>query len=136
MVSHEDTHRTSSRVRVCAWESGLRYFLNHGAPRARLCGAPRLGNGYDSQSMQEEATIVEQLTFLQETNIQRSFVETLDIGFLQKCKLFNFFPKFLHFKLSTREFHDTNACHRFRKELLSFEIRLIAKVLENGVIVE
>ena len=38
---------------------------------------------------------------------------TLDIGFLQKCNLFHFFPKFLDFKLSRREFQDTKACRRF-----------------------
>ena len=38
-------------------------------------------------------------------------------------KLFRSFPKFLDFKLSRREFHDTKACRRFKEDLLSFEIK-------------
>jgi len=40
-----------------------------------------------------------------------------------KCKLFRFSPKFLDFKLSRREFHDTKACRRFKGDLLLFEIK-------------
>ena len=32
-------------------------------------------------------------------------------------------PKFLDFKLSRREFHDTKACRRFKEDLLLFEIK-------------
>ena len=58
-----------------------------------------------------------------ERDLSRFNKATLDIGFLQKCKLFRFFPKFLDFKLSRREFHDTKACRRFKEDLLLFEIR-------------
>ena len=58
-----------------------------------------------------------------EKDLSRFNKVTLDIGFLQKCKLFHFFPKFLDFKLSRREFQDTKACRRFKEDLLSFEIK-------------
>ena len=48
---------------------------------------------------------------------------TLDIGFLQKCKLVRVFPKFLNFKLSRQEFHCTRACLRFKEDLLSYELK-------------
>ena len=47
---------------------------------------------------------------------------SLDIGFLQKCKLFHIFPTFLNFKLSKEEFHATRACCRFKVDLLNYEL--------------
>ena len=58
-----------------------------------------------------------------EKDLSRFNKVTLDIGFLQKCKRFHIFPKFLNFKLSQREFQDTRACRRFKEELLSYELK-------------
>ena len=45
------------------------------------------------------------------------------MGFLQRCKLFQIFPKFLNFKLSRSEYQDTRACRRFKEDLLSYELK-------------
>ena len=58
-----------------------------------------------------------------EKNLTHCNKISLDIGFLKKCKLFQFFPKFLNFKLSRPEFHDTRACRRFKEDLLSYELK-------------
>ena len=57
-----------------------------------------------------------------EKDLSRYNKISLDIGFLQKCKLFHVFPKFLDFKLSRQEFHGTRACRRFNEDLLSYEL--------------
>ena len=53
-----------------------------------------------------------------EKDLSRFNKTSLDIGFLQKCKLFHIYPKFLDFKLSRREFQSTSACRRFKEDLL------------------
>ena len=58
-----------------------------------------------------------------EKDLSRYNKVSLDIGFLQRCKLFHIFPKFLNFKLSRSEYQDTRACRRFKEELLSFELK-------------
>ena len=58
-----------------------------------------------------------------EKDLSRYNKISLDIGFLQKCKLFHVFPKFLNFKLSRQEFHGTRACRRFKEDLLSYELK-------------
>ena len=57
-----------------------------------------------------------------EKDLSRFNKASLDIGFLQKCKLFHIYPKFLDFKLSRGEFHDTSACRRFKEDLLKYEL--------------
>ena len=57
-----------------------------------------------------------------EKDLSRFNKACLDIGFLQKCKLFNIFPTFLNFKLSKEEFHETRACRRFKEDLLKYEL--------------
>ena len=47
---------------------------------------------------------------------------SLDISFLQKCKLFHILPTFLNFKLSKEEFHRTGACRRFKESLMRYEL--------------
>ena len=61
-----------------------------------------------------------------EKNLNRFNKVSLDIGFLQKCQLFHICPNFLHFKLSRREFQDTPACRRFKKDLLKFPSEALA----------
>ena len=63
-------------------------------------------------------------------NLNRFNKVSLDIGFLQKCQLFHICPNFLHFKLSRREFQDTPACRRFKKDLLKFELNLLNERME------
>ena len=48
---------------------------------------------------------------------------SLDIVFLQKCRLFHIYPKFLDFKPSRREFQATSACRRFKEDLLRYELQ-------------
>ena len=57
-----------------------------------------------------------------EKDLSRFNKASLDIGFLQKCKLFHIFPTFLNFKLSKEEFHATRACRRFKVDLLNYEL--------------
>jgi len=56
---------------------------------------------------------------------------SLDIGFLQKCRLFHIFPKFLNFKLNKDEFHETRACRRFKEDLLKYELAQKTSVRRN-----
>ena len=65
------------------------------------------------------------------TALRKRFEVSMDIGFLQKCKLFHVFPKFLNFKLSRREFQHTRACRRFKEELLGFELKQKASARRN-----
>ena len=58
-----------------------------------------------------------------EKDLSRYNKISLDIGFLQMCKLFHIFPKFLNFKLSRQEFHSTRACRRFKEDLLRYELK-------------
>ena len=60
-----------------------------------------------------------------EKDLSRFNKASLDIGFLQKCKLFHIFPTFLNFKLSKEEFHATRACRRFKVDLLNYEWMLL-----------
>ena len=57
-----------------------------------------------------------------EKDLSRFNKTSLDIGFLQKCKLFHIFPAFLNFKLSKEEFHETRACRQFKQDLLNYEL--------------
>ena len=57
-----------------------------------------------------------------EKDLSRFNKASLDIGFLQKCRLFHIYPKFFDFKLSRGEFHGTSACRRFREDLLKYEL--------------
>ena len=57
-----------------------------------------------------------------EKDLTRFNKTSLDIGFLQKCKLFHIFPTFLNFKLSKEEFHETRACRRSKEDLLNYEL--------------
>ena len=57
-----------------------------------------------------------------EKDLTRFNKASLDIGFLQKCKLFHIYPTFLNFKLSKEEFHRTGACRRFKENLLRYEL--------------
>ena len=47
----------------------------------------------------------------------------LDIDFLVKCKTYNIFPKFLHFKLYKRSLHTTNFYKAWQNKLLFTEIK-------------
>ena len=47
---------------------------------------------------------------------------SLDISFLQKCKLFHIYPTFLNFKLSKEKFHRMGAYRRFKENLLRNEL--------------
>ena len=58
-----------------------------------------------------------------EKNLNRYNKAGLDIGYLEKCKRYGVYPKFLNFKLSRPEFHQTQACDKFKSELVGFEIR-------------
>jgi len=66
-----------------------------------------------------------------EKDLSRFNKACLDIGFLQKCKLFNIFPTFLNFKLSKEEFHETRACRRFKEDLLKYELNQKFSVRRN-----
>ena len=57
-----------------------------------------------------------------ERDLTRFNKASLDISFLQKCKLFHIYPTFLNFKLSKEEFHRTGACRRFKENLLRYEL--------------
>ena len=58
-----------------------------------------------------------------EKDLSRYNKVALDITFLQKCRLFHIYPKFLDFKLSRHDFQETRACHRFKEDLLNYELR-------------
>ena len=66
-----------------------------------------------------------------EKDLSRFNKASLDIGFLQKCKLFHIFPTFLNFKLSKEEFHATRACRRFKVDLLNYELTQKASARRN-----
>ena len=56
-----------------------------------------------------------------EKDLSRYNRVALDIAFLQKCRLFHIFPKFLDLKLSRQDFQGSRACHRFKEDLLNYE---------------
>ena len=94
---------TESEKQICisetAREKDLSRFNIGSISTALSCrSSPKRDRGRSPGSFPEQRVVIEP-----------SFNKaSLDIGFLQKCKLFHIYPKFLDFKLSRREFQSTS----------------------------
>ena len=58
-----------------------------------------------------------------EKNVHRFNKSDLDIAFLEKCKLYGIFPKFMEFKLHNAKYQFSNQYKLFKRELLEMVIK-------------